>query len=589
MIENRAVGIKSREVYEAPGRDHADRRALRARGRRPDEGRGAHQAPARAALDGARLRRSLVQPGARGDRRVRRHDAGARHGRGAASSCGRTPRSSRGAARSTCSTPRRSPRTAPGETFPHEAAEGFIRISALETELARGPRARARDQGIIGRAWRTWSGRVRRARSIRTVWEFLRVDDAELLPYDCEATAEHARRLHAAGLLDGDELAEVERRLAEIAQDPSGYLDSDEDVHSAIERQLGEVGPQDPRGSLAQRPGRGGVPALRARRVRRGARRDRRARAGRPLVRRGGGGDVDARLHAPPARAAGHARPPPARLGRDARPRPHALRGSPPTLRPRARSARARSPARRSTLPPPPRQMRNSIDAVADRDFALDYLYAAAVLFTHLSRIGEEIVLWATAEFGFVRLPETRRDGLVDDAAEAEPGRRRARARQGRHRDRAAHRAARDREGPAARVRPRPAGGQGAGLRRAARDCGSRSRRSPSSSAGSRSTATRLAEAAARSAAARDRRGRERSCVDGVPFRDAHEQVAATVRERNLRGSSRARRPRRSWTRRHSCCARGRPVALRRRPLISCDARPWRRRIRDVNHRGGSS
>ena len=47
--------------------------------------------------------------------------------------------------------------------------------------------------------------------------------------------------------------------------------------------------------------------------------------------------------------------------------------------------------------------MRNSIDAVADRDFALDYLYAAAVLFTHLSRIGEELVLWSTAEFGFAR------------------------------------------------------------------------------------------------------------------------------------------------------------------------------------------
>ena len=62
-------------------------------------------------------------------------------------------------------------------------------------------------------------------------------------------------------------------------------------------------------------------------------------------------------------------------------------------------------------LPPPPRQLRNSIDAVADRDFALDYLYAAAVLFTHLSRIGEEIVLWATSEFGFVRLPESAATG----------------------------------------------------------------------------------------------------------------------------------------------------------------------------------
>jgi argininosuccinate lyase len=49
--------------------------------------------------------------------------------------------------------------------------------------------------------------------------------------------------------------------------------------------------------------------------------------------------------------------------------------------------------------------MRNSLDAVADRDFAADYLYAAAMLFGHLSRIGEELCLWATAEFGFVRLP----------------------------------------------------------------------------------------------------------------------------------------------------------------------------------------
>jgi argininosuccinate lyase len=50
--------------------------------------------------------------------------------------------------------------------------------------------------------------------------------------------------------------------------------------------------------------------------------------------------------------------------------------------------------------------MRNSLDAVADRDFALDYLYAVTVLFTHLSRIGEEVCLWTTAEYGFARLPE---------------------------------------------------------------------------------------------------------------------------------------------------------------------------------------
>ncbi len=43
----------------------------------------------------------------------------------------------------------------------------------------------------------------------------------------------------------------------------------------------------------------------------------------------------------------------------------------------------------------------NSIDAVSNRDFALDYLYAASVCSTHLSRLGSEIVLWSSEEFGF--------------------------------------------------------------------------------------------------------------------------------------------------------------------------------------------
>ncbi len=46
----------------------------------------------------------------------------------------------------------------------------------------------------------------------------------------------------------------------------------------------------------------------------------------------------------------------------------------------------------------------NSMDAVADRDFALDMVYAASVCMTHLSRLAEELVLWSSDEFGFVRL-----------------------------------------------------------------------------------------------------------------------------------------------------------------------------------------
>lgn len=48
----------------------------------------------------------------------------------------------------------------------------------------------------------------------------------------------------------------------------------------------------------------------------------------------------------------------------------------------------------------------NSLDAVSDRDFAVDYLHAAALCSVHLSRLAEEIVLWAAQPFGFVRLPD---------------------------------------------------------------------------------------------------------------------------------------------------------------------------------------
>jgi argininosuccinate lyase len=50
--------------------------------------------------------------------------------------------------------------------------------------------------------------------------------------------------------------------------------------------------------------------------------------------------------------------------------------------------------------------MANSIDAVSDRDFALEFLAAAAIAATHLSRLAEELVLWSTPQFAFVRMPE---------------------------------------------------------------------------------------------------------------------------------------------------------------------------------------
>jgi argininosuccinate lyase len=49
----------------------------------------------------------------------------------------------------------------------------------------------------------------------------------------------------------------------------------------------------------------------------------------------------------------------------------------------------------------------NSLDAVSDRDFAMEFCAAASVLMTHLSRFSEELILWASAQFDFVDIPDS--------------------------------------------------------------------------------------------------------------------------------------------------------------------------------------
>ena len=254
-----------------------------------------------------------------------------------------------------------------------------------------------------------WSGRVD-TEVAQAVWNFLRADDAELLPYDCLATRVHARRLHEGGLLSDSELADVETALDWIAVE-GGTEPEDEDVHSTIERLLGTIG----------------------RKIHAGrSRNDQVAAALRLYV-------ADACLEAVTA-IRSFAVSVLARAEEEAEtPMPgytHLQRAQPITLghhllawvemleRDRDRFRFAAEAARPwplgagaiagSTLdlpPPPGAQLRNSLDAVGDRDFALDYLYASAMLATHLSRIGEEIVLWCTSEFGFVRLPEEAATG----------------------------------------------------------------------------------------------------------------------------------------------------------------------------------
>jgi len=53
----------------------------------------------------------------------------------------------------------------------------------------------------------------------------------------------------------------------------------------------------------------------------------------------------------------------------------------------------------------------NSIDAVSDRDFAAEFCFAAALLGVHLSRLGEEIVLWSSHEFGWVEIDDAYATG----------------------------------------------------------------------------------------------------------------------------------------------------------------------------------
>ncbi len=53
----------------------------------------------------------------------------------------------------------------------------------------------------------------------------------------------------------------------------------------------------------------------------------------------------------------------------------------------------------------------NSIDAVADRDFVIEFMAAAALCMVHFSRLAEELILWSTAEFGFIELPDSYATG----------------------------------------------------------------------------------------------------------------------------------------------------------------------------------
>ena len=384
MIENRAVGIKSRELYEAP----AAMTLIAAHQALEDlvltKAECEREARARDDVGEARLRRPLVLARPRGARRVRRR----RRRSSSPARCGSRCRPGAAvvdrAALGARALRARLASYGAGETFPHEAAEGFIKLAALEAELARGPRAQ-------GRAARDALGPAASSGgSPPTVWDFLRADDAELLPYDCAATLVHARRLHAAGLLTTRSSPRSRRRSQRIAG-PGCRRGRGRPLGDRAAARRGRA--QDPRRPLAERPGRRRVPALRRATPapRRSTAID--ALAARVLDR------AEAEAETPMPGYTHLQRAQPVTVGH------HLLAWVEMLERDLARfalaaqqadavAARRRRAGRLDAAAPAAAggQVRTRWTRVADRDFALDYLYACAVLFTHLSRIGEELV-----------------------------------------------------------------------------------------------------------------------------------------------------------------------------------------------------
>jgi len=253
-----------------------------------------------------------------------------------------------------------------------------------------------------------WQGRVEKGLAPE-VADFLRAPDRELLPYDCAASKLHAARLAEAGLLTADELAAVETALDRIATE-GGVAAEDEDVHSAIERLLGDLG----------------------RKIHAGRSRNDQVAAAMRLYVQEASGEARDGLRSLALALLDRAE---AEADTLMPAYTHMQRGQPITLghhllawvemleRDLGRFAAARAQAEPSplgsgavagstlALPAPENQVRNSVDGVADRDFALDYLYAVAASFSHLSRIAMDLCLWATAEYGFLKLPEEAATG----------------------------------------------------------------------------------------------------------------------------------------------------------------------------------
>jgi argininosuccinate lyase len=269
---------------------------------------------------------------------------------------------------------------------------------------------------------KAWAGRFagKTAPLVEAFTSSLPVDRA-LYPHDIAGSAAHVRALVRARLLTREEGARLERGLATVLRELDrgrfAFQAADEDIHMAVERRLTElIGPLG--GKLHTGRSRNDQVALDLRLwLRAECEAMDAALAGlqRALVRL-------ARRHRN-ALLPGYThlqRAQPILLAH------HLLAYREMLARDRARFADCRDRADELPLgagalagagfaldrPFVARQLgfarvtANSIDAVADRDAAAEFLAASAIAMVHLSRLGEEIVLWASEEFGFVELPD---------------------------------------------------------------------------------------------------------------------------------------------------------------------------------------
>jgi argininosuccinate lyase len=245
--------------------------------------------------------------------------------------------------------------------------------------------------------------------------------DWRLAPYDLAGSRAHARVLHRAGLLTDDELARMLGALselsAEVAAGTFAPVEADEDVHEALERgllaKLGALG-----GKLRAGRSRNDQVATDLRLYLRHNVRRLAAELASLEYALCGLAERYQDVPAPGMTHLQHAQP--VLVAHQLLAHAHAVARDVDRLRDWDRRA-AVSPLGSgalagSSLPLDPdavaaelgfdRAADNSIDAVSDRDFAAEFCFAAALIGVHLSRLGEEVVLWTSTEFGWAVLDD---------------------------------------------------------------------------------------------------------------------------------------------------------------------------------------